>query len=69
VNPHRFDPDPIFYFDVNPGPDQILVLRMLENHNFGLLFFRAFIFLVRITGFIIFNILDSIIKFSGKSIA
>ncbi len=65
------DPDPTYYFDVDPDPT---VLHMLGNHKFVVTFIHSstgihcFIFLGSVTGVIIFNILDTILKCSRKSI-
>jgi hypothetical protein len=75
---HRVDADPDAtfekHFDAGPDPEPPLVLDMLENQTFLYLFlftapaYIVFIFLFSVTDVIIFNVMDSRLKFSEKSI-
>jgi hypothetical protein len=78
VNRHRFgadpdgDPDPTFHFDADPdpdtksNPDPTLIFTHVgksENVFTAISCLHCFIFLVSVIGVIMFNILDSKLKF------
>jgi uncharacterized membrane protein len=76
------DPDPTFHFAAYPDPDPTPSFTHVGISDFFDIFYsliflisfiystvslHIFIFLVSVLGALIFNILDSIIQFSGKN--
>jgi|688.fasta_scaffold859070_1 hypothetical protein len=67
------EPDQTFLFDAYPDPEPTFlfyaqVLHMLENGNFFITFIHpiCFVFRISVISFIIFSILGSLLKLSGK---
>ncbi len=71
MNRHRFETHPeldlTFHLDADPDPDPNKVYLFGKSVKILTLFTAVPVFLVSVVGFIIINILDSILKLSGKS--